>query len=169
MACNVTLTGIGFDCSTNLSGVKTIYIADYDAVTSITASNGKITAINASTGTFKKYIPAKYTGSLTKTLTKNESTGVKYYTNEVTANFNHMDISKRNEMTQLDGGQLAAMVEDYNGVIWYLGKDYAVSASAVVGQTGAGVDDGNFYTLTLTDTSAELPYVVDASIDSLIA
>ena len=164
MACNVTLTGIALDCGTNLSGINAIYLANDASVGNVTASEGEITAIDASAGTFKKYVPAKNTGSLTKTLTKDESTGVMYYTNEVVAQFNKMETPKRKEISNIDRGRFKAVVLDSNGKYWFLGKDNYVSASAVTGQTGAGLDDGNFYTLTLTDISAELPYEVQAEV-----
>lgn len=164
MACNVTLTGIALDCGTNLSGVKAIYLANDASVGDVTASEGEISAIDASAGTFKKYVPAKNTGSLTKTLTKDESTGVMYYTNEAVAQFNRMETAKRTEIANIDRGQFKAIVLDNNGKYWFLGKDNYVSASAVTGQTGAGLDDGNFYTLTLTDISRELPYEVKSEV-----
>lgn len=160
MSCNVTLTGIALDCVTNLSGIKAIYLANDASVGNVTVSEEQITAIDASAGTFYEYIPAKNTGSLTKTLTKDESTGVMYYTNEVVAQFNKMETKKRTELSNIDRGQFKAIVLDSNGKYWFLGYDNYVSASAVTGQTGAGLDDGNFYTLTLTDISAELPYEV---------
>ena len=160
MACNVTLTGIALDCVTNLSGIKAIYLANDASVGDVTVSDNEISAIDASAGTFKKYVPAKNTGSLTKTLTKDESTGVMYYTNEVVAQFNKMETPKRKEISNIDRGRFKAVVLDSNGKYWFLGYDNYVSASAVTGQTGAGLDDGNFYTLTLTDISAELPYEV---------
>ena len=160
MACNVTLTGIALDCVTNLSGIKAIYLANDASVGNVTVSEEQITTIDASAGTFYEYIPAKNTGSLTKTLTKDESTGVMYYTNEVVAQFNKMETKKRTELSNIDRGQFKAIVLDSNGKYWFLGYDNYVSASAVTGQTGAGLDDGNFYTLTLTDISAELPYEV---------
>ena len=160
MACNVTLMGIALDCVTNLSGIKAIYLANDASVGDVTVSEEQITAIDASAGTFYEYIPAKNTGSLTKTLTKDESTGVMYYTNEVVAQFNKMETKKRTELSNIDRGQFKAIVLDSNGKYWFLGYDNYVSASAVTGQTGAGLDDGNFYTLTLTDISAELPYEV---------
>ena len=160
MACNVTLTGIALDCVTNLSGIKAIYLANDASVGNVTVSEEQITAIDASAGTFYEYIPAKNTGSLTKTLTKDESTGVMYYTNEVVAQFNKMETKKRTELSNIDRGQFKAIVLDSNGKYWFLGYDNYVSASAVTGQTGAGLDDGNFYTLTLTDISTELPYEV---------
>ena len=160
MSCNVTLMGIALDCGTNLSGIKAIYLANDASVGNVTVSEEQITAIDASAGTFYEYIPAKNTGSLTKTLTKNDSTGVMYYTNEVVAQFNKMETKKRTELSNIDRGQFKAIVLDSNGKYWFLGYDNYVSASAVTGQTGAGLDDGNFYTLTLTDISAELPYEV---------
>lgn len=162
MACSVTLTGIAFDCGTNLSGIKALYLANDASVGDVTVADNEISAIDASAGTFKKYVPAKNTGSLTKTLTKDESTGVMYYTNEAVAQFNRMETAKRTEIANIDRGQFKAIVLDSNGKYWFLGKDNYVSASAVTGQTGAGLDDGNFYTLTLTDISAELPYEVKA-------
>ena len=161
MSCTVTLTGIALDCGTNLSGIKALYLANDASVGDVTASEGEITAIDASAGTFKKYVPAKNTGSLTKTLTKDESTGVMYYTNEAVAQFNRMETAKRTEIANIDRGQFKAIVLDNNGKYWFLGYNNYVSATAVTGQTGAGLDDGNFYTLTLTDISRELPYEVD--------
>lgn len=171
MACNVTLTGIALDCGTNLSGIKAIYLANDSSVgdptvgnPGVTVTDGEITAIDASAGTFYEYIPAKNTGSLTKTLTKDESTGVMYYTNEVVAQFNKMETAKRKEISNIDRGHFKAVVLDSNGKYWFLGKDNYVSATAVTGQTGAGLDEGNFYTLTLTDISAELPYEVKSEV-----
>ena len=164
MACNVTLMGIALDCGTNLSGIKAIYLANDASVGDVTVSDNEISAIDASAGTFKKYVPAKNTGSLTKTLTKDESTGVMYYTNEAVAQFNKMETKKRTELSNIDRGQFKAIVLDSNGKYWFLGYDNYVSASAVTGQTGAGIDEGNFYTLTLTDISAELPYEVQAEV-----
>ena len=170
MSCNVTLTGIALDCGTNLSGIKAIYLANDASVGGVTVSEGEISAIDASAGTFKKYVPAKNTGSLTKTLTKDESTGVMYYTNEAVAQFNKMETAKRTEIANIDRGQFKAIVLDNNGKYWFLGKDNYVSATAVTGQTGAGLDEGNFYTLTLTDISAELPYEVQSeAITAVIA
>lgn len=164
MACNVTLTGIALDCGTNLSGIKALYLANDASVGGVTVSDDEISAIDASAGAFKKYVPAKNTGSLTKTLTKDESTGVMYYTNEAVAQFNKMETAKRTEIANIDRGQFKAIVLDNNDKYWFLGKDNYVSATAVTGQTGAGLDDGNFYTVTLTDISAELPYEVQAEV-----
>ena len=156
--------GIPIDCGTNLSGIKAIYLANDASVGNVTVSDNEISAIDASAGTFKKYVPAKNTGSLTKTLTKDESTGVMYYTNEAVAQFNNMETAKRTEIANIDRGQFKAIVLDNNGKYWFLGYNNYVSATAVTGQTGAGLDEGNYYTVTLTDISAELPYEVQSEV-----
>lgn len=167
MSCLVTLKGIGQDCLTNLSGIKTVYIANYADVSTLTvdASTNTINNIEMNAeAKFHTYVFPKNTGSLTKTLTKSESTGVLYYTNELAMQFNRMETQKRLEINALAAGQLAVIVQDMNGIYWYLGKDNYVSGSAATGQTGSGMDDGNFYTITLQDISAELPYAVDSSV-----
>lgn len=172
MSCLITLKGIPFACDNNLGGVKAIYIADYANITGVVVdqTSQKINNINGGAGKFYTFIPAKNTASLTKTLSKDESAGTLYYTNEVTAQFNKMTTDKRIEMDALVNGQLAVIVLDSNGIYWYLGKDEYCSATAQVGQTGAQRTDGNFYNITITDISSELPFEVDPSIiDELLA
>lgn len=166
MACLMTISGIPAQCDINLSGVKKVYLADWNNVADVSVGNtGTISAITMeASAKFAEYVPAKNTGALTKTLTKNESTGTMYYTNEVTMNFNKMNQEKRAELNELAKGQIAAIVEDANGILWYLGMDNYATASVVTGQTGAGLDDGNFYSITITDYSKELPHVVDAGV-----
>lgn len=170
MACLMTLQGIPYSCEANLSGVKNVWLNDWNNVTVDVSTNDLLTVtLKESANKFKKYVFAKNTGSLTKTMTKDESKGTLYYTNELTGNFNKMDMEKKLELDQLASGQIAGIVEDMNGNFWYLGKDNYASASAVTGQTGAATDDGNFYALTVTDYSATLPYAVDPSIMATIA
>ena len=62
----------------------------------------------------------------------------------------------------------AVIVLDANGKYWYLGKDNYVECSAGTATTGTASSDANHYELTLSDTSTELPYEVDATIISSI-
>lgn len=161
MACTITLSGIPYDCDVNLSGVKMIYLADYASITSVTVDVSGNATIEATDTPFYAYTPAKNTASLTKTMTKSEETGVLYFTNELVGNFNKMDLTKRKEMNEIARGQMLAVVLDNNGIYWVLGADNYVTATVLTGQTGAGPDDGNFYSVTITDVSGALPPVVD--------
>lgn len=182
--CTQTLSGIILDCSHSLGGIKTVYIANYNDVTSLSynASTGSttgttsgvtgsttgvtytgdtITGITMASGTFfQPYQFRKQTGSLTSTLTVDETAGVNYVSTELSLVFTKMETKKRIELSALSVGQLAVIVEDSNGTFWYLGKDDYVSVSAGGAQTGVAKGDGNNYTLTLRDESDTYPYEV---------
>ena len=175
--CNQTLNGITLDCSHSLGGIKTVYIANYNDVTDIkyNASTGSttgstsgatytgdtITGITMASGTtFKPYQFRKQTGSLTSTLTVDETAGVNYVSTELSLVFTKMETKKRIELSALSVGQLAVIVEDSNGTFWFLGKDDYVSATAGGAQSGTAKGDGNNYTLTLRDESDTYPYEI---------
>lgn len=159
MACTITLSGLTNDCGANLSGLTKILVGNYDtAKLTKGVEDGTVTVGEGAT--FYEYIPAKNTGSLTKTLTKDETTGVLYYTNEVVAQFNKMSVDNAKEIEELAKGRLVLIAVDKNGMNWALGVDDYVYVSAVSGQTGAGLDDGNFWTITFTEHSQSPAYHV---------
>ena len=160
MACTITLSGLTNDCAANLSGLTKILVANYDTAKLTKGVEDGTVTVSGSGTTFYEYIPAKNTGSLTKTLTKDETTGVLYYTNEVVAQFNKMSVDNAKEIEQLAKGRLVLIAVDKNGMNWALGVDDYVSVSAVSGQTGAGIDDGNFWTITFTEYSQSPAYHV---------
>lgn len=160
MSCSQTLAGIQMDCSSSLGGIKRVLIANYDDVTA-QASNDKITAI---TGTFKEYQFRKQTGSMTSTLNVDDAAGVNYVSTELNLVFTKMETAKRIEIAALSKGKLAVIVEDSNGLYWYLGEDDYVSASAGSANTGQNKGDSNNYSITLKDESDSYPKEVDASV-----
>ena len=184
--CIQTLKGITLDCSHSLGGIKTVYIANYNDVTDIkyNASTGSttgstsgatytgdtITGITMASGTtFKPYQFRKQTGSMTSTLTVDETAGVNYVSTELSLVFTKMETKKRIELSALSVGQLAVIVEDSNGTFWYLGKDDYVSATAGGAQSGTAKGDGNNYTLTLRDESDTYPYeITKEAVESVI-
>ena len=158
MACTITLKGLENDCGANLSGITKILVASHDEAKFEKGVDGTVTI--GEQAKFYVYTPAKNTGSLTKTLTKDETTGVLYYTNEVVAQFNKMSVDNAKEIEELAKGRLAVIAVDKNGMNWALGVDDYVSVTSVSGQTGAGIDDGNFWTLTFTEYSQSPAYHV---------
>lgn len=161
--CNQTLAGITLDCTNSLGGIKTVYIANYGDVDGqpTVSEDGMITGITMSGDTkFKPYQFRKQTGSMTSTLTVDETAGVNYVSTELSLVFTKMETAKRVEMSALAIGQLAVIVEDSNNKYWYLGYDDYVSATAGGGNTGTAKGDGNNYTLTLRDESDTYPYEI---------
>lgn len=167
MACTQTLSGLAKDCSANRGGIVEVYIANHADVTGVTVTDGKISAITMDTGKkFKAYAFSKNTGNLTSTYTIDTASGVRYVTSDLLLQFNRMETTKRVEITALALGDLAVICKDANGTYFYLGKDEPVNASAGDGQTGTARSDANRYTITLEDTSAEMPFEVDEGVIS---
>lgn len=171
MACNsYTLAGLNTACKeASFGGIKEVLVALYEDVesTSVDSGTSMLTPTMVSGKTFHQYKLMKSTGALTSTLNTSE-TSASYFTNEVTLQFMKMETSKRLEIMALMMSACAVIVQDANGKYWYLGKDNYVECSAGSAQTGTAAGDSNHYELTLTDTSAELPYEVPASVISSI-
>ena len=158
MACTQTLSGIARDCLGNNGGIKTVWLANWDNVASLTESSGAITAITMSNSEkFKKYEFPRNTSSLSSNYAVNAENGTSYVETDLLMVFTRMDTSKRLEIVAMAQGLLAAFVEDNNGKIWYLGHDFPVTINAGDGLTGTARGDRNGYSITLRDESAEPP------------
>lgn len=165
MSCtSYTLKGLARDCSTSMGGIKTVYIANYSDVESVAVADEKITGVTMIDGAkFLQYHLRKGAGSFSSTSNIDAANGINYVTTDLVFNMLKMDTAKRVEMTALSVNELAVIVEDANGVYWYLGKDEAVTATTGTGATGTARTDGNMYSITLQDTSLTYPYEIDAT------
>ena len=158
MACSQTLAGISRDCAANMGGIKVVYLANHSDVTSLTEASGAITAVTmASSKKFYKYEFQPGTSSLSSNYAVNAENGTKYVESDLLMVFNRMDTTKRLEITAMAQGALVAIVEDNNGNMWYLGHDDPVFLNAGDGLTGTARGDRNGYSVTLRDTSIEMP------------
>lgn len=128
------------------------------------AESGTIDSIGVETEKFKAFHFARNTGSMTSTYTIDPATGVRYVTTDLVLQFNRMETTKRVEMVALAQNELVLIVKDANGKYWLLGKDEPVMATAGEGVTGTARSDRNGYSITLQDTSLEMPYEVDPAI-----
>lgn len=164
MACNITLSGIPVDCQPSLGGIKKVYIADYNDVASVTVSDDEITGITMNaTKKFKTYNFRKNTGSLTSTLNVDDTTGNNYVTNVVSLVFSKMETAKRVEIAAMSVGQMAIIVEDCNGKLWYIGKDDYASATNGSANSGTAKSDANGYTIEISADSDTYPLEVQAA------
>lgn len=165
MACTQTLSGLIRDCSNSMGGIKEVYIANFDDVANLTITSDIITAIAMqSSAKFKKYSFRPQTAELVSTPQINSENGVAYIQSVLTLQFAKMDTTKRLEINALALGDLAIIVVDNNGKMWYLGKDAPVVASGGDSGTGKAFGDANRYGIQLTDNSLLYPYEVTATI-----
>ena len=167
MACSQLLNGIAADCQTNVGGVREVYIANYSDVSAIEvddSSNMIKTITMADTAKFKKYAFKKNTSSMTSTLNVDPANGVNFVQTDLSLVFAKQETVKRMEIAKLSLGELRVIVLDANGKYWFLGQEEFVSATAGTAETGTNRQDGNRYTITLTDYSSSYPYEVTPTI-----
>ena len=167
MSCSQVLNGIAADCQTNVGGVREVYIANYSDVTAIEvddSSNMIKTITMADTAKFKKYAFKKNTSSMTSTLNVDPANGINFVQTDLSLVFAKQETVKRMEIAKLSLGELRVIVLDANGKYWFLGKEEFVSATSGTAETGTNRQDGNRYSIVLTDYSSSYPYEVDPSI-----
>ncbi len=177
MSCNsITLNGINSSCDSSMGGITSVFLAPYAEITGVTAdSAGTVTgftfADSAKTETtvgWKLFKFRKGTSSLTKAYTKDDANGVAFVESTLSMLFTRMDAAKRAELVSLASGGVLAVVKDSNGAYWLLGRDEEVVVNEMGGQTGQAKTDGNYYNVSLLDSSKELPYELSASLGASI-
>lgn len=166
MPCSQTLAGIARDCSSNMGGIKNVYIANFADVDTVTVTSGVVTAITMlSSKKFYKYVFAPFTSSLTSNWNVSPENGTKYVESTLTMVFNKMDATKRLEIVALAQSELVVIVEDNNGTMFYLGYEEGVRLiNGSDGQTGTARGDRNGYTVVLQDVAGELPMTFTGTI-----
>lgn len=174
MAClsNYTLKGIAGSCEANLAGIKKAWLGYADdfefAVAEDSAHTVSVSAVT-SASTLHEYVFNKQTGSLTSTLTKDETNGTNYYTNSVVLQFTRLEQSKHLEIEAMAKEHLVGIILDNNGEYHLVGADGYLSLDEDTTQTGQSYDDLNGYQLTLNAMSAYKPFIVDKEfLDSMI-
>lgn len=160
MSCLKTLTGLGRSCESNIPGLRTVYFANREDVSDVAfeADGITVSAITMATeAKFYKYYFAKNTGSLVTTHVRSDENGNNYYTTTINLQFNKMEAAKHVEIEALAEGNLIAVAVDNNGKAHLVGyDDYLSSQGEEIATSGAGIDDRNGYTLTLTATEQKI-------------
>ena len=174
MSCLKTLTGLGRSCESNIPGLRVVYFANREDVSDVTfeADGITVSAITmASEAKFYKYYFAKNTGSFVTTHVRSDENGNNYYTATINLQFNKMEAAKHVEIEALAEGNLIAVAVDNNGQAHLVGyDDYLSSEGEEIATSGAGIDDRNGYTLTLTATERKIGRILkDISIMDQIA
>ena len=158
MACNQAISGLVQDCATSKGGVAEVYLANYDALSAITVTDGQVTGITMATGKkFKRYYFRPGTSSMTSTLNLDVAAGVNFVQTLLNMLFSRMETTKRIEMSALAVNDLRGIVKDSNGVYWLLGEEEPMIANAGDGQTGTAKTDANRYSITLEDNNTSFP------------
>lgn len=174
MACSQTLAGMLRDCSSNLGGIKAVYMANFDDVTAVTTSGtpAEVTAITmAASKKFYAYYFNPNTSNFVTTIQVNRENGSLYFETVLSLVFPKQEAAKRVEVNALAQAGLMAIVEDNNGTFWLLGKDEPMLLqTGGTAETGTAKADRNGYALPFIDAQKQMPFSVDPEIiDDLLA
>lgn len=165
MECNsIVLAGIARDCNANMGGIQKVWMILKSDVNSVTVTDNKISALSIASGSANAFNFRKGAASMTSNLQKDDTAGSYYWETDLAMNFQRMETAKRTAIMALTLAEAAAIVKDNNGIYWFLGKDEYLSATAGTGETGTAKTDANQYTVTLQDSSLELPYEIAESV-----
>lgn len=163
--CSAFLTGgIGGNCLLNKGGIKKIYITELCNVlgTTLVSPTGEIaTFVMASGALFYEFIFNKNTSTFTEVISGDQANGSQVNTQTITLKLARREKTKRDTLQLLMGfKELAVIVEDGNGIYWYLGEESGIVMTENNSENGTAGTDFNGYTLTLVGEETKMANVV---------
>ncbi len=173
MACTALTKGRGLDCNRISGGIKNIYFAVYDQVTSIPQTAGEITDLEMGTNDLYKYVMPLGVSSLTDTIVGSRENGTYYQTPSVNIILNRLTKEDQNQIKLLAQTKTIIFAElnetlaaNGHNVIVGLGVSNGMELNAGTMDSGAAWGDRNGYTLTFDGMEAlPFPMVADYTTD----
>lgn len=160
MGCCIAFTGVTKDCGSSIGGIKRAWGACFDNVGKPTIANDMISAI-PDTAQWHEFEFRRQTGSVTTTITRDDTNGTLYYESAIVLQFTKQETAKRLEINALAASDTSWIIQDENDNFWYFGFDNPVTLSDGTAETGTAWADFNGYNITLTDVSKLLPYQIE--------
>jgi hypothetical protein len=163
MACTALTKGRGLDCNRISGGIKFIYFAVYDQVTSIPQTAGEVTDIEMGTDVLYRYTMPLGVASLTDTIVGSRENGTIYYTPTCNIILNRLTKEDQNQVKLLGAtktivfAQLNETLTNGHDVIVALGTTNGMELNAGTMDSGSDWGSRNGYTLTF-DGMETLPF-----------
>ena len=172
MACIALTKGRGLDCSRTSGGIKYVYFAVYDQVTSIPQTAGEVTDIEMGTDVLYRYATPLGTASLSDSVTGSRENGTVFYTPTLSLVLNKLTKEDQNQIKLLGQtklivfAQLNSTLASGNDTIVALGTVNGMELNAGTIDSGAAWGDRGGYTLTFDGLEAlPFPMVADYTTD----
>lgn len=168
MACELT-QGYAIDCRDNVGGIKSVYLSNFDNVTSYTSSAGVISALTQAVGkSFFKYNLEKENGQFDEKLIPSVDNGTAYYEGTLTHTVKKITAAMQQEIRLIGLSRLFIIIEDNNGTFWTFGADNGADLTEAASSTGKAFGDMNGTTLTFSSKEKfpmqEVPQAVMATL-----
>ena len=166
MACTLITAGRGLDCSRTSGGIKNVYFAVFDQVTSITLDGGAthrvITDMDFGSNSLYQYAMPLGVANLTETITGSRENGTIYYTPVINVIFNRLTKEDQRQILLLGQTKLIVFAElnaelaaDGHNVIVALGITNGMELNAGTIDSGAAWGDRGGYSLTFDGMEAD--------------
>jgi len=171
MSCDISKGKNQLACKSTVSGLKAIYLAnydDYEYVTSSTIAGHLLTDLGNLTEVFKYEL--KNTGnSYLQTIESSSDTGVTVYNQALTFILTNLNAEMEFQVAQMVKGRPQIFVEANNGKFFLLGLKNGMEISGTAGIGGA-MNSLNGYTLNASGMEQDPAWYLDsASITALKA
>lgn len=157
MSCKLTANITKESCQYQISGIKSIYLINYDSANNYTVgTNGEIETISLADNT--KAFKVDFidnTASWTDDLAVNGNGG-KYRTHTVNFTLNDYDYNTLNQGDALSLGKFTAVVVDKSGRGVVLGRMNGLSSTSFNYASGAAEADAKGWTTVLAGTEIEI-------------
>jgi len=156
MACNLT-KGRNITCRDTVGGIKAVYFAQYDEITSFVTSSGELTDFDmGASDDIYKYTLKRGTGSVTETITGSSENGTVFYTPTVNIKLHKLTKEDQNQIKLLTAQRLVVFVElneilsaNSHNVLLALGLENGLELNAGTNSSGVAFGDMNGYDWTL--------------------
>ena len=151
MSCTIE-NGIVKGCKDNMSGIKTVYLANKTSVDTTTIDTlDQIVDITMESGLyFHEFQVNKNSSNWVENVSAAIANNTVSYEQVLTLIFGKNEITKRNLVKILGQAEMVAIVVDKNNEYWYLGYENGLDLSGGTSASGTAPGELNGWTLTLS-------------------
>jgi len=152
MASDVSF-GRNVKCKDQVGGLKAAYLINYDDVTGVTYSSDDIvdTIVGAATINAYKY-ELKGTSSFSEVFNSSRETGTSSVESTLVLSLKTQSAIDHKEIKLLTYGRPRVVIEDHNGNFRLMGLEHGAEVTTANANSGAAMNDGSGYEITLVST-----------------
>lgn len=161
MACTLT-TGRELPCKDSVGGIKTVYLADYGTLGTLTVTSGEVTAISGTPDLFQ--FDVKGNSSLEQAITSSRENGTTFYEQTLNLTLTKLDVATQQEIITIAKARPHIFVEDYNGNYFLIGAAHGADVSGGTIVTGAAMGDLSGFTLVFSAQETLPAYFVTSTV-----
>jgi hypothetical protein len=152
----------------SISGVKEVFISDYEETQTITIVNDIVTNISGFYTTYFEFDQRVQTASFTEPDSTSVENNTQFYTQTLVLKINlsgdqNIDQLVKNRINTLTKGEFRAVVLSNDDTYYLLGYDTPLHCTAMTGGLGKTYADGQSYELTFTSLSKKPAYKIDSA------